>query len=226
MIKDMVAKLEADASAEADQKAWCDEEMEKSTSKRDENIGEMEGDLAAKSTAEAKIAKLEEEIATLMSEVAELKKALNEATTLRGQEKKENLKTLADATAGLAGVTKAMKILKEFYDNALIQTSYKPPKGDASGNTVGDLAPDSFSGDFSGNQDAAVGIIGQLDVIKSDFEGTIDATKTSEQDAESTFNDFKTESETDISSKEGDIKTKEGEVASTSGDLADYKDDL
>merc|ERR1719181_2167216 len=152
MIKDLVAKLEADASAEADQKAWCDEEMEKSTSKRDENIGAMEGDLAAKSTAEAKIA-------TLISEVAELRKALSEATTLRGQEKKENLKTLADATAGLAGVTKAMKILKEFYDNALIQTSYKPPKGDASGNTVGDLAPDSFSGDFSGNQDAATGII-------------------------------------------------------------------
>jgi len=228
MIKDLVAKLEADASAEADQKAWCDEEMEKSTSKRDENIGAMEGDLAAKSTAEAKIAKLEEEIATLMSEVAELTKALNEATQLRGEEKAENTKTLADANAGLAGVTKAMKILKDFYDNALIQTNtqYKPPKGDASGMTVGDLAPDSFSGDFSGNQDAAVGIIGQLDVIKSDFEGTIDATKTAESDAESEFDSYKSDTESDISSKEGDIASKEGEVKSTTGDLADYKDDL
>merc|ERR1719191_1493489 len=224
MIKDMIAKLEADASAEADQKAWCDEEMEKSTSKRDENIGAMEGDLASKSSAEAKIAKLEEEIATLMSEVAELRKALNEATELRGQEKAENTKTLADANAGLAGVTKAMKILKDFYDSALIQ--YKPPKGDASGNTVGDLAPDSFSGDFSGNQDAAVGIIGQLDVIKSDFEGTIDATKTAEQDAEDQFNSYKDETETDIDTKEGDIKTKSGEVDSTKGDLAEYKEDL
>merc|ERR1719160_2202672 len=42
MIKDMVAKLEADAAAEGDQKAWCDSEMEKATSKRDENIGNME----------------------------------------------------------------------------------------------------------------------------------------------------------------------------------------
>merc|ERR1719158_512647 len=186
MIKDLVAKLEADASAEADQKAWCDSEMEKSTSKRDENIGAMEGDLAAKTSAEAKIAKLEEEIATLTSEVAELRKALNEATQLRGVEQAENTKTLADANAGLAGVTKAMKILKDFYDNALIQTKaqYKPPKGDASGNTVGDLAPDSFEGDFSGNQDAAVGIIGQLDVIKSDFEGTISATNDAESTAE------------------------------------------
>merc|ERR1719191_804258 len=131
----------------------------------------MEGDLASKSSAEAKIAKLEEEIATLMSEVA------------------ENTKTIADATAGLAGTTKAMKILKDFYDNALIQTKaeYKPPKGDASGMTVGDLAPDSFEGDFSGNQDAATGIIGQLDVIKSDFEANIEATKTAEQDADDEF---------------------------------------
>jgi len=228
MIKDLVAKLEADASAEADQKAWCDEEMEKSTSKRDENIGAMEGDLASKSSAEAKIAKLEEEIATLMSEVAELTKALNEATELRGAEKAENTKTLADANAGLAGVTKAMKILKDFYDNALIQTKteYKPPKGDASGMTVGDLAPDSFSGDFSGNQDAATGIIGQLDVIKSDFEGTIDATKTAESDAESEFDSYKSDTESDISSKESDIASKEGEVKSTTGDLADYTDDL
>merc|ERR1719375_1146372 len=175
MIKDMVAKLEADASAEADQKAWCDSEMEKSTSQRDENIGEMEADLAAKAQATAAIEKLTEEIADLTSEIAELNKSLNEATQLRGKEKAENTKTLADCTAGLAGTTKAMKILKEFYDNAFIQTgsSYKPPKGDASGNTVGDLAPDTFSGDFAGNQDAASGIIGQLDVIKSDFEGTI-----------------------------------------------------
>merc|ERR1719171_3065365 len=199
MTKDLVAKLEADAAAEADQKAWCDSEMEKATSKRDENIGAMEGDLAAKTSAEAKIAKLEEEIATLMSEVAELKKALNEATQLRGTEQKENIKTLADANAGLAGVTKAMKILTDFYDNAFIQ--YKPPKGDASGNTVGDLAPDSFSGDFSGNQDAATGIIGQLDVIKSDFEGTIDATKTAEDEADTEFEDYKSGAETDISDK-------------------------
>merc|ERR1719486_1759036 len=226
MIKDLIAKLEADASAEADQKAWCDAEMEKSTSKRDENIGAMEGDLASKSSAEAKIAKLEEEIATLMSEVAELNKALNEATELRGQEKAENIKTLADATAGLAGVTKAMKILKDFYDNALIQTSYKPPKGDADGNTVGDLAPDSFSGDFSGNQDAATGIIGQLDVIKSDFEGTIDATKTAEDEAESEFQSYKTETEGDVSEKEGLVKTKEGEVNTETAAASDAKADL
>merc|ERR1719181_1711266 len=74
MIKDMISKLEADAAAEGDQKAWCDTEMEKATSKRDENIGNIEGDLAEKSTAESKIAQLEEEVQALMEEMAELQK--------------------------------------------------------------------------------------------------------------------------------------------------------
>jgi len=226
MIKDMVAKLEADASAEADQKAWCDSEMEKATSKRDENIGNMEGDLAAKTKAEANVVRLTEEIQELMTEISELTKSLNEATQLRGKEQAENTKTLADANAGLAGVKKAMKILKDFYDNALIQTSYKPPKGDASGNTVGDLAPDSFSGDFSGNQDAATGIIGQMDVIKSDFEGTIEATKSAEDAAENEFQDYKSETETDIEEKQDSIKNKEGEKDTESATAVDSKDDL
>jgi len=202
--------------------------MEKATSQRDDNINEVESDLASKDSAESKIAKLEEEIAELLSEIAELKKALNEATELRAKDKAENTKTKADATAGLAGVTQAMKILHDFYDNALLQTkaSYKPPKSDASGMTVGDLAPKPFTGEFKGNQDAAVGIIGQLDVIKSDFEANIEATKIAEQEAESTFQAFKSETETTIANKEASVKAKEGEVKSTNGDLADYKDDL
>merc|ERR1719333_1423137 len=97
MIKDMISKLEADAAAEGDQKAWCDTEMEKATSKRDENIGNIEGDLAAKTKAESNIAKLKEEIQTLTEEIAEATKSLNEATELRKKEKADNLKALADA---------------------------------------------------------------------------------------------------------------------------------
>jgi len=226
MVKDLIAKLEADAAAEQDQKGWCDEEMKKQTEARDEAIANVEGDLASKTSAESKIAKLKEEINQLMKEIAEQKKALNEAQQLRSMESKDNAKTLQDATAGLAGVKKAMKILKAFYDNAFIQTKYTPPKADAEGNTVGDLAPDTFEGDFAGNQDAATGIIGQLDVIKSDFEGTIDTTKTDEAEAKDEFASYKSEAESDIAEKEGSVKSKQAEVTTEKGNLADYTDDL
>merc|ERR1719487_2665402 len=230
MIKDMIAKLEADASAEADQKGWCDEEMEKATNQRDENIGHIEGDTASKTQADAKAIKLGEEIQELMQEVAEAKKGLSEATNLRSAEKAENAKTVEDATAGLAGATKALGILKDFYDNAFVQTGsqYTPPNAGADGQTVGDMAPDTgFSNeDYHGNQDAASGILGMLEVIKSDFECTVDTTNSEESDAEGEFQNLKTETETNISDKESLIKTKEADKKAELGNKADATDDL
>merc|ERR1719238_1674541 len=118
--------------------------------KRDENTGLIEGDTAVIAQTTATIQRKEEEIQTLLEEISALTKGLNEATELRAGEKAENTKTVADSEAGLAGVTKAIGILKDFYDNAFVQTgaSYTPPNADASGNTVGDLAPDTFSGEM------------------------------------------------------------------------------
>jgi hypothetical protein len=215
MIKDMISKLEADAAAEGDQKAWCDSEMEKATSQRDENIGNIEGDLAAKTKAESNIAKFEEEVQALMEEIAELQKALGEATELRNKEKAENTKALADATQGLEGTKKAMKILKDFYDNAFIQIR-----------KASEDQPETFSGDFAGNQGAASGIIGQLDVIKSDFEAAIEKTKSDESDAEGAYDSFKSETETDVGDKESSIKSKETEIKTNKVALSDATEDL
>merc|ERR1719171_2938271 len=104
MIKDMMAKLEADASAEADQKQWCDTEMEKAMTKRDTNTGNVEGDTAQIAESTAAINEKEEEVQTLLEEISALTKGLNEATELRVKEKAENEKTVADSEAGLAGV--------------------------------------------------------------------------------------------------------------------------
>lgn len=228
MIKDMIAKLQADASAEADQKQWCDDEMGKAMTKRDENIGEVEGDTAQIAESKAIIAKKEEEIQTLLEEISELTKALNEATELRVQEKAQNEKTIADATAGLAGVNKALQILNDFYNAQFLQLkeSYTPPNAGADGETVGDKAPATFSGDFKGNQDAASGIVGQLEVIKSDFERTISETNGTEDTNEGEFQTFKTNSESDISEKEGFIRDKKGDVTTEKGTLADSQEDL
>merc|ERR1719313_2270743 len=215
MIKDLIAKLEADAEAEQDQKGWCDEEMEKATSKRDENIGKMEGDIASVTKTQAEIDKLTREIAKLEMEIADLYKALNDATDMRNKEKATNAKTVEDATAGLNAVKAAIKVLEDFYGSLIqVKTAYKPPKGDADGNTVGDLAPDTgFSNeDYEGNQDAASGILGLMDVIKSDFEGTIKATKDAEKAAAEEFDTFKSDTEGDLDEKKGLVDDKQGSL--------------
>merc|ERR1719161_3280685 len=193
--------------------------MGSATAQRDENIGAIEGDLASKTKAEAFIAKTTEEVNALMAEIAEITKGLNEAQTLRSKEKAENTKAISDATAGLAGVTKAMKILKDFYDNAFVQIKahYVPTAQDK----MKDMAPATFDGEFKGNQDAATGIIGMMDVIKSDFEASIESTKAQEEEDESEFQELKSTSESDISEKEGQVKTKEGEKTTEKANLGD-----
>merc|ERR1719473_2089257 len=97
LIKDLIAKLKADAKAEAEQKGFCDKGMLEATTARDEAKMTIEEKTADISENEAEKAELTSEINALQKAIAENKKALNEATELRDKERSENEKTLADA---------------------------------------------------------------------------------------------------------------------------------
>merc|ERR1719420_323269 len=226
MIKDLIAKLEADAEAEASQKAFCDEEMEQATTARDEAIGSVEESTAAIDEAESKIAKLTEEIATLSKEIGDLRKSLFEATELRAKEKAENEKTLADSEAGLEAVKNAISVLKDFYDNAFVQVQFVPKNAGRDGKTVADLAPGGPSGEYHGNQDAAKGIFGLLEVIQSDFERTIETVTKEEEDAQAEFEAYEKETNDSIEEKGKSKKDKETEKEDTEADLVGFKEDL
>merc|ERR1712100_463372 len=83
---------------------------------------------------EATKAQLEETIATLTTEIAELEDALTKQTKLRGEEKAENMDTLDKAKAGLAATKDAYDVLTAFYKKAakgkvlLLQASSKNEK--------------------------------------------------------------------------------------------------
>lgn len=227
MIKDLIAKLEADAASEETQKTWCDEQMKDATEKRDESIGDMEEDMAKLSEANAKITKLTEEIDTLSVELADHQQALADATDLRNAEKSQNAKTLVDAKAGLEAIKSATKVLKKFYDDhAFVQVGYVPPNSDASGNTVGDLAPTVAEGEYKGNQDASAAILGLMEVITSDFVGTIKATKQEEKEAAGEFEKYKNDTEQAIDEKSELKKSKIHDRKSEKADAIEYKDDL
>merc|ERR1719235_3140868 len=226
LIKDLIAKLEADAESEASQKAFCDENMKKATTDRDTAIGEVETQTANIDEAKSKIAKLIEEIEILSTEIADLRKALFEATELRSAEKADNEKTIGDSEAGLEAVKDAIAVLKEFYENAFVETGFTPAGADRDGNTVKDLAPAGQEGTYHGNQDAAKGIFGLLEVIQSDFERTIKKTTEEEDEAQAEFEEYEKETKTSIEDKSKDKKSKEDEKESTEADLVEYKGKL
>merc|ERR1719446_1723824 len=119
LIKDFIAKLKADAEAEAETKSYCDEEMKKVTTTRDESRAELENTLDAETAAQ--IAKWKAEIQVATDQISGLYKALKEAKELRAAEEAANMKTLADAAAGAEAVKFAITVLQDFYGTALLQ---------------------------------------------------------------------------------------------------------
>merc|ERR1719240_198031 len=98
----MIDRLMAEATAEAEEKAYCDEEMAKTEEKK----GELEDDIEK---LQAKIDKATAASATLKEEVAELQAEI-----------------AAHLELGLSGVRRALEVLREYYGGAeLLQSEAK-----------------------------------------------------------------------------------------------------
>jgi len=172
------------------------------------------------------------EIKNLAVEIAELNKGLLEAAELRASEKAANAETVEEATAGGKAVASALQVLEGFYKQSFLQVDYKPPNSGRDGLTVADMAPDSFSGETKGSQDSAKGIIGILEVIKSDFARTVKTVTKQEKEAGEAYDKFVKESNSDIKEKttdKGKAKTAkedaEGAVISAQDDKDDAQND-
>jgi hypothetical protein len=250
MVSDLITRLEEEAAAEADQKAWCDENMASATADRDAAQMEIEKLNALMSEKNALKDSLAEDITTLSQEISDLTKGLNEETVLRETEKDENDKTLAESEAGLAAVEGAIEVLNAFYNpGAFIQSKAKKqaPSNTAEGyerfvaegagsdgKTVDDMAPGAGEmGEYGGKSDASKSIIGLLEVIKSDFENTISKTTTDEEAAVAAYEDFKSETETSIGdkgtlkdTKTDDKTTAELDITQAVADLKMEKENL
>merc|ERR1719161_2988938 len=220
LIQELIERLLQEAADEGNHKGWCDKETGKAKQTRNtkaEEIVQLNGRLASN---EALRDVLVDEIAVLEKELKELKSELEKATKMREDEKAENEATITEATEGKEAVEKAIKVLKDYYDKAkdnkvLIQ-------GPA------DDAPDAGfkKGEaYKGSQSASGGILGMLDVIKSDFERTISVTDKAEKEAAADFVEFERTTKTSIRTKETSKDSKTTELEGETGVLAKLADD-
>merc|ERR1719316_2114217 len=193
----------------------------------DEANAKMEVATAKITTLTAKKNSLEDEIDTLNGQVAELKKALLEATELRADDKAENTKNMEMTEEGADAVKVALGLLKDFYSNAFVQTGkYVPPNSDRDGNTVGDLAPEVFDDKYHGAQAESKGIVGILEVILSDFERQNKQAENDEADSKEAFETFEKDTNDDVDKKEKRIKAAEGELSDAESELLDQQQAL
>jgi len=242
LINDLVTKLEADASAEATTKSFCDKEMKEAVDARDnaqDAIEENNGKVA-RQTAEADKQAAYFKEAT--QDMAASNKEKMEGTKFRAEEKADNQQALEEAKKGSAAVKVALGVLKEFYDNAAkstqvqpnsklmqVQQKYTPPNADRSGKAFKDVAPEAFSGEYKGSQAESKGVIGILEVIEKDFDRSVETITQEESGAETAWGT----AESDIDKKVGGLVTAksdakkakddaEGDIVSAKSDLFDH----
>lgn len=159
MIEDLVKRLEEQAGAEAEHKAYCDKALK-------ENQEEKDKKAAAVKKLTTKRDQLNDKIAELAKTSADAKKAEQKAladlakeTKIRAEENKVNTETIADGNDAVKAVTAALGALNEFYNKAAL---LQQPQLEAYTGQSGD------------------GVIGLLETVKSDFERLVSETTTEE----------------------------------------------
>merc|ERR1712060_154349 len=124
LISEMISKLEAEADAEALEKAWCDEQIAKTEEKKTDLEADISKLTAKIDVASAKSADLKGQVKELQAELAALAKLQAEMDKTRADEHAAFVQAKADLELGLEGVRQALTILREYYGGsaALLQS--------------------------------------------------------------------------------------------------------
>merc|ERR1719498_1190579 len=123
LITDMISKLESEAKSEANEKAYCDEELAKTEAKKSELESEIAKLTSKIDVASAKSADLKAHVKETQAELAQLAKSQAEMDKIRAEEKAVFDQAKAELELGIAGVQKALGVLKDYYGGsaALLQ---------------------------------------------------------------------------------------------------------
>jgi len=213
MVEDMIAKLLQEAAEEADQKAFCDEELGQSKKAKADKEGKLSKVNSRLEAATSTTSKLTEEISSLSKEVAENDAAMKTATDVRQKEKAEFMVVEKDLSESQEACAAATEVLREYYEGAsLVQTKAK-----------------SGSKEVENAERDASGILGMLEVAESDFATGLAEARTVESQSQDEYDKLAADSKMLKTTKELEIKGKLSEVKSlkvTVTDLSSDKDAL
>jgi chromosome segregation ATPase len=181
LIGDMIATLEAEAEADATEKAWCDRNLADANENKAQKTAEIEKLTTRIDKATALSDTLKEEVATLQNELAKLAKSQVEMDKLRGEEKAAYDESKATNEKGLNGIKTALKVLREYYAK--------------------DASHDAADG-------ASSSIISLLEVVESDITKTLASLTSEEETAIAEYESETKKNEIDRTTKEQDVKYK------------------
>jgi len=199
LIRDMIAKLESEAHADASRKAWCDRNLADANQRKQEKTDEISKLTTKIDSMSTKSAQLKADIAALQGQLAQLAQAQAEMDKLRQEGKAAYEASRADLEKGLKGLKLALKILTEYYAES-------------------DKSHESADG-------AASGIIGLLEVCESDFTRDLARVISDEESAVAEYEKVTKENEIEKTTKTQDVKYKSKESKRLDEDAVELSGD-
>jgi len=206
LIEAMIAKLETQATEEADHDSFCKEETKKSTKSRDNKEGEADKYRARIDEAEAAMATLKTDIAELHSELEQISKSTAEATSLRAKENADFKISSKDYKESAAAIVEALAVLKDFYNGG--ESFLQQPK---------------FG---SAKSDASTMILGILETAASDFTKLLAEAEATEEESAEAFKKLIQENKVSKAAKETAVKGKSSELKSLEVALGHHTENL
>jgi len=188
LISDMIERLEAEASADATHKAYCDKELAESNTKKSEKTNEIKKLTTRIDRMTAQSSQLKEEVAALQGALVKLAKSQAEMDRLRREENAAFSASKAELDKALTGIKLALKILNEYYAT----------KG--KGHTA--------------SEGASSGIIGLLEVCEADFSKNLAQITSDEDLAVSEYEQTSKDNEIEKTAKTQDLRYKAKESKS------------
>jgi len=217
LIQDMIVQLEEEAKAEAQEKAYCDEQLSKTKAKKEELDDDLEKLTVKIDQDTSKIAKLKEEVQELESELAALTKLQAEMDKIRQDTHADYMKAKDELELGLKGVRMALGKLREYYGGAaLLQDESQL------GAFMQQPAPPPAHKKSSG---AGQGIISILEVCETDFAENLAKENAEEADAQAEYDKTTQENKVAKTLKEQDVKFKTQEIKALGKGLTELSAD-
>jgi len=182
MIEKMVFRLMDEQKNEDEHKLWCDEEIEKTNTMKDDKTDRIKDLKADIKEENSKVVELTNEIKSANQMISDITGFVKEATEIRNTGKKENALAIKDAQDAQTAVSNAIAVLTAFYKDSgavakepweFIQAPAKLPKNPATWDSPYTQVADPSK--------QPGGIISVLETINADFSKMEAETKSQEQ---------------------------------------------
>jgi len=211
-IDDMVAQLLKEQKDEQAHRDWCNEERN-SNDRSAENAERTKGDLnAAIEDLNNKIDNLNKEIDTLNAEIADAQIQIKRAGEDREAENRDFQATVTDQRETQKVLQRALSVLQAVYQAALVQMKQGPPP------------PPGFSA-YKQNAGAG-GVMALIQKIIGEAKQMENETVQAEKDAQSAYETFVKDTNTDIADKQRQIVDSTESKAKAELDRTQAEDDL